>query len=388
MTHAPEVQDIDATRLTAPVRQSLQDAAARITHWEVQPIRYINTETSNLGLFRFQGRARSGEEEQAWSIVLKAVHAPVRETEPGSWNYHRREILAYRQGLLAGLPGGLQAPRCLGVTEQPGGICWLWLEDVRDAAGTSWSLAEYGMAARHLGRFNGAYAVGHPIPEAPWLSQNWLRGWIEAYYRGCLETLDVVRDESFWEHPVLQPNFPRSITADTLRLWEHHDRLFAALDRLPRTFCHMDAYRPNLFLRRNGREEYETVAIDWVFAGPGALGEEVAQLFAGSLFWFEYDAAHARALDEAVFTNYLGGLREAGWDGDAELVRLGYTAACALRWGVIGLWWLPSLASDVERTELETQWQRSMPELATQFAGIAYYVLGMAEEAYGLLRRV
>lgn len=386
--NAPEIENIDNRLLASLVGQLFNNPGVQVTHREVHPIRYINTETSNLGLFRFRGSARLGEEETAWSLILKAVHAPVEEAEPGRWNYHRREILAYQQGLLSALPGGLQAPRCFGVTERPGEVCWLWLEDIQDAGDPGWSLAEYGMAAGHLGRFNGAYAAGHPMPAAPWLSQAWVRGWIHAYYRGCLETLDLMHDAGFWEQPLLKSIFPSSIRGDTLRLWENHEKLFAALDHLPQTFCHMDAYRPNLFLRRNSRNEIETVAVDWVFAGPGALGEEAAQLFAGSLFWFEYDAEDAKRLDEAIFTNYLQGLRQAGWHGAAELVRLGYTAACALRWGVIGLWWLLSLSDVAERAELERQWNRPMPELAAQFARITYHILDMAEEAYELQKKL
>ncbi|HSL29752.1 MAG TPA: hypothetical protein VK900_11170 [Anaerolineales bacterium] len=386
--HAPEIENIDNELLTSLVGQLFNSPGVQITHREVHPIRYINTETSNLGLFRFRGTARLGEEESPWSLILKAVHAPVEEAEPGRWNYHRREILAYQQGLLSALPGGLQAPRCFGVTEGQGEVCWLWLEDIQDAAGPTWSLAEYGTAAHHLGLFNGAYAAGHPMPDVPWLSRNWVQGWVRAYYQGCLETLDVMREAGFWEQPLMRSAFPRSIVADTLRLWEHHEQLYSVLDRLPQTFCHMDAYRPNLFLRRDSRNEMQTVAVDWVFAGPGAIGEEAAQLFAGSLFWFEYDAADAQSLDEAIFTTYLQGLREAGWHGSAELVRLGYAAACALRWGVVGLWWLLTLADDAERAELESQWNRPMPELAEQFARITYQVLGMAEEAYELQRKL
>lgn len=125
--------------------------------------------------------------------------------------------------------------------------------------------------------------------------------------------------------------FPRPVSDEILRLWASHDALLATLDQLPRTFCQLDAYRPNLFLRRGAKGADQTVAIDWVFAGIGAIGEEIANLLAASLIWFEYDAAAARSLDEAVFAGYLDGLREAGWQGDPRLVRLGYTAACALR---------------------------------------------------------
>lgn len=374
--------------LAGPVRQALDYPEAEITHWELSPVRYLNTETSNLGLYRFRGSAHVEGEERAWSLILKAVHAPVNENESNRWNYHRREILAYQQDLLVDLPGGLQAPRCFGVTEHPGNVCWLWLEDIQNAAGPVWSLDEYSLAARHLGRFNGAFAAGHPIPAAPWLSQNWLRGWLKAYESGCRETINLIRRGEIWELPLLQSAFPRSIAADMLRLWDQHDRLLAALEQLPQTFCHMDAYRPNLFLRRNPQGGLETVAIDWVFAGPGAIGEELANLFAASLIWFEYDAADAKSLDDVIFTKYLEGLHEAGWQGDAQLVRLGYTAACALRWGVVGLWWLLTLNNEAEQADLENEWRRPMPEIAIQFAKTTYSILGMAEEAYRLEQRL
>jgi len=386
MNHIPQIKDIDATRLMGLVRQALRSPTAEISHWEHHPISYINTEKSNLGLHRFQGTAQDQGQARSWSVVLKAVHAPVNTANPACWNYHRREILAYQQGLLADLPGGLLAPRCFGITEHPEGVCWLWLEDISDPACQSWSLAEYSLAARHLGRFNGAYAAGHPLLALPWLSQDWLRGWLSEYRASSRIILELVRDKRFWEHPLLRSAFPRPITGDVLRLWASHNELLATLDQLPRTFCHLDAYRPNLFLRRGAQGAEETLAVDWVFAGIGAIGEEIANLLAASLIWFEYDAAEAGLLDEAVFAGYLDGLREAGWQGDARLVRLGYTAACALRWGVVGLWWLMSLNDNVKQADLEKKWGHPVPQLVSQWAKTTSYVLGLAREANQLQR--
>lgn len=381
------IGDIDATQLTGLVQEALRSPTAEITHWEHRPVRYINTETSNLGLYRFQGTAQVEGETSPWSMVLKAVQAPVNMDDPTYWNYHRREILAYQAGLLTDLPGDvLKAPRCLGVTEHRQGICWLWLEDVQDSTSPVWTLDEYGLAARHLGEFNGAYVTGQALPAHPWLSRHWLRGWLDYYDKGCRETIDLIRDDGFWEHPLLRSAFPRSITADVLELWENHDHLLAALDQLPQTFCHMDAYRPNLFIRRNLQGTAETVAIDWVFAGTGALGEEIANLLAASLIWYEFDAAQAERLEQSVFTNYLNGLHAANWQGDARLVRLGYTAACALRWGVIGLWWLSALTNAADQAEFETHWNRPLSELVPQWAKTAYCVLDLSTEA-GQLRR-
>ena len=384
--HVPEIKDIDTALLTGLVRQALDIATAEITHWEHHPVRYIKTEESNLGLHRFHGMAEVEGETRAWSMVLKAVHAPFNAEDSTFWNYHRREMLIYKDGLLTELPGGLQAPRCLGITEHTEGFCWLWMEDIQDSASRNWTLAEYGLAARRLGRFNGAYLVGHPIPERPWLSRNWLRGWLKHYDKGCLETLDLLCDTSFWEHPLLRSSFPQPITDAVLKLWSSHEQLLTTLTQLPQTFCYMDAYRPNLFIRRTPQDTDETVAIDWVFAGPGGLGEEIANLLPASLIWLEYDASDAINLDAAVFLGYLNGLRDAGWHGDYQLARLGYTAACALRWGVIGLWWLDSINDATKASEFETHWKRSMPELVQQWAHTTCYVLGMAEEAYKLQR--
>jgi hypothetical protein len=384
MNNVPEIKDIDAAVLTGLVRQALGSPTAQIRHWEHHPVSYINTEKSILGIHRFKGIAHDQGEAHPWSIVLKAVQAPVNDSNPDHWNYHRREIFAYKEGLLASLPSSLSAPRCLGITEYTDGVCWLWLEDLLDTAGPSWSLADYNLAALHLGRFNGAYLTEHPLPVLPWLSQHWLRGWLSYYEMSCRQVLELMRDKRFWEHPLLSSAFPHPINDDVLQLWSQHDVLLATLDQLPRTFCHMDAYRPNLFIRRDAQGVDQLVAIDWVFAGIGAIGEEIANLLAASLIWFEYDAAEAKTLDEAIFTSYLEGLREEGWRGDPRLARLGYAAACALRWGLVGLWWLLSLNDPSKEADLEKKWRRPLPDLVSQWSKTTYYVLGMAQEAYKL----
>jgi len=82
MNDIPEIKDIDSAILTDPVRQALGSTTAEFRHWEHHPISYINTEESNLGLHRFNGFALDRGENRPWSIVLKAVHAPVNETDP------------------------------------------------------------------------------------------------------------------------------------------------------------------------------------------------------------------------------------------------------------------------------------------------------------------
>ena len=265
MDNVPEIQAIDRDLLTGLVRRVLGSSTAEIRQWEYEPVSYINTEDANLGVHRFRGTAEERGEIRPCSLVLKAVRAPI-QTDQRFWNYHRREILAYQSGLLENLPGGFCAPRCLGIMEYVDGVCWLWLEDVLDIENESWSLRKYGLAARHLGRFNGAYLTGHQLPDFPWLSQNWLQGWLGRYEKGCLETLELMQQKDLWEDPTLKANFPRPITDDFLRLWDRHPTLLRSLSQLPQTFCHMDAYRPNLFFGRDTQGNEQTVAIDWVFA--------------------------------------------------------------------------------------------------------------------------
>jgi hypothetical protein len=74
----------------------------------------------------------------------------------------------------------------------------------------------------------------------------------------------------------------------------------------------------------------------------------------GSLFFFEVVDTTPRELDAACFAGYLAGLQEVGWDGDARLVRLGYTAALALRHTVAVLQLLvPSLTDPDLRPDME-----------------------------------
>jgi hypothetical protein len=79
----------------------------------------------------------------------------------------------------------------------------------------------------------------------------------------------------------------------------------------------------------------KTVAVDWEKIGPGPIGAEIATLTFGTLRRCEFDGARAEELDAAVFAGYSNGLREAGWQGPVELVRLGYIAAISLRWTVL-----------------------------------------------------
>ena len=74
--------------------------------------------------------------------------------------------------------------------------------------------------------------------------------------------------------------------------------------------------------------------IDWAYAGVGALGEELVPLVQATYLWHEVERGKFAELEKAVLSGYVEGLREAGWQGDPMLVRLGYAAASALRYSI------------------------------------------------------
>jgi hypothetical protein len=53
----------------------------------------------------------------------------------------------------------------------------LWMEHIVATVHSPWTLDQYAFAVRQLGRFNGAYLNGTPLPNAPWLTKGHARTW-------------------------------------------------------------------------------------------------------------------------------------------------------------------------------------------------------------------
>lgn len=275
-------------------------------------------------LFRFEGQARDRAAIRDWSLVLKIVGTAEGGADPSDARYWKREVLAYQSGALADLSGGLAAPRFYGVIEFAEEVVGFWLEDLTDDIGPVWPLNRYGLAARHLGQFNGSYLAGKVMPAGPWVSRDWIRHLVSP---SEAQFAELKRSQ---QEPETRQSFLDDDAGRFLRLWADRASFLAALNRLPQTFVHRDAFRRNLFARQSEEGELSTVAVDWAFPGIGAVGEELASLFCATLIYAEVDMADARELDKLVFEGYLAGLSDAGWTGDPRLVRLGFSAASAM----------------------------------------------------------
>ncbi len=379
MVETPDgVPDVDAVLLEPLVGSLLRSDASLDGPWSTQP---LHGGFGGQGLFRCAGRARLGDATRPWSLILKIAPPPQPHDDPQAWNNPRREALAYTAGFLDRLPGPLVAPRCLGLTERPDGSRWVWLEDIVDERPGPWDLDRYALAAQHLGRFNGDWLVAGPLPDHGWLSRDWLRRYITA--EGHIAAELTVADDA---QPLLHQCFPPQTISRIRRLWTEREIFLGALDRLPQTVCHHDAFRRNLFARRGPDGLEQTVAVDWAFTGIGAVGAEVAPLVLGSLLFFEVADAVPQDLAEATLTGYVMGLREAGWDGDVRRVRLGFLATAALLYtiGPVGLV-VAELSDPAQYPELERALGRSMAETVEHWAELQTFQFELADEAQRLL---
>ena len=334
-----------------------------------------------IGMVRFSGRVRdrSTGDQLAWSMILKAF-AGNPDAEDGDithYAYWKREVLAYQSDLLTELPSALAAPRCYGVVEYPGNQFWVWMEDLGDGMAERWPLDRYGLAAESLGRFNGAYLTGRPIPTSPWLSRGRVRNLLEMA-APVIATLEGRQKE-----PVVRRWLREGRLARVQRLWAQRDHLLKALDALPRTLCHHDAFCRNLLVTDTGVGDNQLIGIDWSMVGTGAIGEEIAPLVSATLYFLDVNVEDAPALDRIVFNGYLDGLRAAGWQGDARLARFGYAATMALFGGLGNLAWLDFFVDD--EGFVEAFFAHHPEQVVDALAGQLTFELDLGDEALDLM---
>jgi hypothetical protein len=330
---------------------------------------------SRRALYRWRGRAIVDGADREWSLILKVSRRDPNTDREAAWNYWKREFLAYTSGVLDGLPG-IAAPRLLGSSERERELTLLWLEDVPESVLGPWPAERYGLAARHLGTFNGAYLADRPLPEQSFFTRTYLRSWTS-----WLPWIDAVRSAATWSDPLVAHEFPEPPIARLERLHDAVPDLFDRLERLPQTLSHLDAWRANLIGSRlpDGRER--TVAIDWSFIGTAPAGQELAITVGGSHVWLDADPEALTVLSDRAFSAYMAGMRDAGWRGDERTVRFAYAASAALYAAPLLPLWLGRIADPTRRGWIERKCRRPAAEVVRGWALLLDHMLDLADEA-------
>jgi hypothetical protein len=323
-TFQARVQAIDRTVLTPLVRQALGNPVAEVLDWEQRPLGgpVVQALEGVIGRVHFTGQARVQDQVVPWTLVLKAFAPPPGESNSDQtvFTYWKREVLTYQSGMLAALGGGLAAPRCFAVVEYSGEEYWVWIEYIVEET-TQWSLAEFQLAARHLGQYNGVALRQGAVPALPWLTMGHLAARVQLWEVGLQRLPQLVQQPPVW--------LSAASLARTLHLYTEHPKLLAALRQLPHVLCHQDAHRRNLMLRRTPAGTVQLVAIDWSALGWATLGEEIGVMIGSGFYFLDAPTIEPRQLAEAVFAAYLTGLQEAGWRGEERAVRLSFTTTMA-----------------------------------------------------------
>jgi hypothetical protein len=378
-----DIPAIDATALESRLRRVLGEPAARLRDgWRCEALE--GGAGGALGVYRLTGTVSVGPGPRPWSLVLK-ICAPDDEGSADAWVYPGREARAFRAGFLTDLPG-LAAPACHEVETGPDGTIRLWLEYLTDDAPGQWPPERHAFAATCLGRFNGAFLAGRPMPTDPWLTNRALHTRLDDMGPTIASLATLARPDG---HPLVRRFYPPAVLAALDGLWADRHAFLNALERLPQTVCHRDPHRRNMFIRRETNGD-RLVLIDWALCGISAVGEDLAGMVMGNLLWFEQERLSPADADALCFAAYLDGLREAGWHGDPRLARLGYLVAACM---VHMLGYDPNAAAGLGTPEahpvIERIFARPVEDVVARHAAETWpFKLALVAEARALLREM
>jgi hypothetical protein len=370
-----KLRTIDPEILTNVVRQDRNNPAFEITQWSVNRLSskgIINPD----GLWLLRGEGHDRGVSQPWSVVLKILERPEQETPADYRKYWKREILFARSKLLAHLPGPVKSPRFYRIEETPGGA-WIWQEHVKSQRPDPWSLDDYAFAAYQLGLWNGTYGCGEPLPDEPWLTRKHYHSWYSK-----------ANPEQDFQFALNQKYIHGDLRVRYEQLWAEREMFYRASETPPQTFSHFDSQRRNLFIRKGSDGRDELVLVDWAVCGLGPLGAELFSLIGMSAALLEWHPSELKELDRAAFDRYLQGLREAGWSGNAEAIRLAYTAWITIYFGIVfpnimATWCAPDF--DLYASQ---QFGLAGEALCLKWLPLLSYSLDCADEARALIYKL
>ena len=372
----------DEPEVVEVARRVVLDPAAELVDWLVTPIAHVGIIDTTGGLHRVAGRVRSDGAELEWSCVLKVLkRSPMAEClSPPSWCYWLREAAFYSSTIPSDLPAPMRAPGAYRVIDGDD-EAHIWMEYV-PVPSSRWRVEEFRRVAHAAGLSAGAFLTGRPVPDEPWLVRGFLRSLLAD--GGFWATRMAVESSEAWRSPLAE-SFGAKTRERVLRVWADRDALLSTMDALPQVFGHGDFHPRNLLLPPGVDE---VVALDWAFCGPHPLGTDLADLVGVAAWFCDIEMADFPAIEQAAFAGYEEGLRAAGWDGDARLVRLGYATAIALRLGACMPGWAAGMLGPEDAPSSEVLYGRSAGTILATWIALENVCLDLADEARDLAATV
>jgi len=382
-----QLKAMDQAVLTEAVRKDQHNPDLVILDWTVEPIGHELLTDTTSGLFRFKGQGQTTKGKRPWTVVLKCMNNPKQSSQqPREATYWRREIMAFQSGLLEELPPGVRAPRCYGVMENENGA-WVWIEYIREVTGKQWSLDYFQRTARQLGRFQGAYLCGTPLPDQPWLCGPFFGiGWADQ--NGWSGFMNPEFEQNVWKLPIIQEALDDKQKLRVLQLIVEKNRFDLVNTRLPQVLCHNDVHRKNFMWTHSPQTgEEELIGVDWAFAGPGAAGNDLGELVGNSMYFFDYDPYDVERLEAALLDGYLAGIADNRAEIDPRLVRLGYLISLSFWMEYLPGWTAFSLPPD-SGANVQPKYGHSAKEVLSSWVHLNAFCLDRADEARSLIKQL
>jgi len=171
---------------------------------------------------------------------------------------------------------------------------------------------------------------------------------------------------------------PAPVRHQLRALWVGQRRMLATAQASDRTLCHLDVW-PASLIDEVGR----SVLLDWAFAGEGALGEDIANLILDCFADGLMDVALLPEVSESVTDGYLAGLRDGGWAGKADAVRMAIAARGALKYS----WLAPAVIRTAVRDDAGPTSYRAATSAAALVERLTPVVTLIAQWAAAVLAR-
>ena len=307
------------------VRSQLDDPAAEVPDWTEQA---LHGGASNSVVVQLAGVAAGADGPQPWSMAVKFLRVGAddwqfRGLEPSHWRYWKRDWHVYQAPWVTGLDPSFQPPRIYGLGELNPDTAWIAMEHL--ASEERWPLDRFPQVARILGRMNGRFLTGRPLPNDPWLTRDYVRMYVDLAEPVLNQFTELAKA------PPLCDIYSPDAVADLLALWADREQFHAALATCPQVFSHFDVFTRNAFLSENDAGELQVTAIDWELCGVVPVGGELSPLTGSSLAFADLSPEDGEQVAADCLDAYLDGLADVGAVVSPTQVEFAFLATNTLR---------------------------------------------------------